>query len=472
MLNVLQSNFKGDTMQGKITNYTKQRYITYAIIAALALILPFIRINGNHFFLLSFDHKKLDLLFVSFSTQELFLMPFVLIGLFLTIFFVTTLAGRIWCAWACPQTIFRVIYRDLIQTKLLKIRKNIKDKQKEYPGNMVKKILAILIFYVLSLIATSNLLWYFVPPEDFFLYLQNPAEHLLLLGILFCASLFLTFDVVYIQEKFCVYVCPYARIQSVMFDHDTVQVVYDEKRGGVIFNGKTKLHKKPPQGECIGCEACVTVCPTHIDIRQGMQLDCINCLECADACSVVQNKLNRPSLIQWTSSQAINTGRKVKYFRFRTVAYLVVLAVVFIALLTMTTKKENMLLNINRSTELYNINKKIDGSLEISNSYIFLFQNTDNKPHEYYFEATVNDSNEKLEILRPKKAFKLEAGEQSKQIVVLKANSELAKDDSKDTILHITIKAYANDDKENISVLRESIFVYPKQTIIQEKLGE
>lgn len=459
-------------MQGKITNYTKQRYITYGVIAVLALILPFVRINGNHFFLLSFDHKKLDLLFVSFSTQELFLMPFVLIGLFLTIFFVTTLAGRIWCAWACPQTIFRVIYRDLIQTKLLKIRKNIKDKQKEYPGNMFKKILAVLIFYVLSLIATSNLLWYFVPPEDFFLYLQNPAEHLLLLGILFCASLFLTFDVVYIQERFCVYVCPYARIQSVMFDHDTVQVVYDEKRGGVIFDGKTKLHKKPPQGECIGCEACVTVCPTHIDIRQGMQLDCINCLECADACSVVQNKLNRPSLIQWTSSQSINTGRKVKYFRFRTVAYLVVLAVVFIALLTMTTKKENMLLNINRSTELYNINKKIDGSLEISNSYVFLFQNTDNKAHEYYFEATVKDSNEKLEILRPKKAFKLEAGEQAKQIVVLKANSELANDDSKDTILHITIKAYANDDKKNISVLRESIFVYPKQTIIKEKLGE
>ena len=105
-------------MQGKITNYTKQRYITYGVIAVLALILPFVRINGNHFFLLSFDHKKLDLLFVSFSTQELFLMPFVLIGLFLTIFFVTTLAGRIWCAWACPQTIFRVIYRDLIQTKL------------------------------------------------------------------------------------------------------------------------------------------------------------------------------------------------------------------------------------------------------------------------------------------------------------------------------------------------------------------
>ena len=461
-----------NTMQARITNYTKQRYIVYFIIAILALVLPFVRINGNHFFLLSFDHKKLDLLFVSFSTQELFLMPFVLIGLFLTIFFVTTLAGRIWCAWACPQTIFRVIYRDFIQTKLLKIRKNIRDKQKEYPGNFSKKILAVLLFYALSLLATSNLLWYFVPPEDFFLYLTDPGEHLLLLGILFCASLFLTIDVVYIQEKFCVYVCPYARIQSVMFDHDTVQVLYDENRGGRIFDGKTKLHKKPPQGECIGCEACVSICPTHIDIRQGMQLDCINCLECADACSIVQGKLNRPSLIQWTSSQSINTGKKVQYFRFRTIAYLLVLLIVLAALLLMSTKKENMLLNINRSTELYSINKKADSSLEIVNSYIFLFQNTDNKPHEYYFEANIKSSGQSLEILRPKKAFVLKPGEQIKQIVVLKTNTALANDDTKDTVLPIIIKAYANDDKQNISVLRESIFVYPKQGLIEEKLGE
>lgn len=457
-------------MQAKITNFTKQRYTVYALIAVIALVMPFIRINGNHFFLLSFDHKKLDLLFVSFSTQELFLMPFILIGLFLTIFFVTTLAGRIWCAWACPQTIFRVIYRDFIQTKLLKIRKNTHDKQKEYPGNLAKKLLAILLFYILSLVVTSNLLWYFVPPEDFFAYIQDPANHLLLLGILFCASLFLTFDVVYIQEKFCVYVCPYARIQSVMFDHDTVQVIYDEKRGGVIYDGKTKLHKKPPQGECIGCEACVTVCPTHIDIRQGMQLDCINCLECADACSVVQKRFDRPSLIQWTSSQAIQTGNKVKYFRFRTVAYLVVLGIVFVALMLMTTKKENMLLNINRSTELYHIQKLSDNSLEVSNSYIFLFQNTDDKPHEYYFEATLRDSGEKLEILRPSKPFTLKPKEQSKQIVVIKAHKELIKDDTKDTVFPMTVKAFAVDDKENIQIFRESIFVYPKQTILQEAL--
>ncbi|EEO7742332.1 TPA: 4Fe-4S binding protein, partial [Campylobacter upsaliensis] len=121
-------------MQGHITHYTQKRYIWYLITTIIIFTLPFIRINDNHFFLLSFDHKKLHLFFTAFDTQEFYLMPFVLILLFLTIFFVTTLAGRIWCAWSCPQTIFRVIYRDIIQTKLLKIRKNINNKQKEYEG--------------------------------------------------------------------------------------------------------------------------------------------------------------------------------------------------------------------------------------------------------------------------------------------------------------------------------------------------
>ncbi|ARJ57193.1 cytochrome c oxidase accessory protein CcoG [Campylobacter cuniculorum] len=448
-----------------LTHYAQKRYLTYFVIMILVLALPFLRINDNHFFLLSFDHKKLNLLFFSFDTQEFYLMPFVLILLFLTIFFITTLAGRMWCAWSCPQTIFRVIYRDLIETKLLKIRQNIHNKQKEYPGHFLKKSIAVILFYIFSLLATSGLLWYFIPPEDFFVYLANPGEHLLLLGILFCSSLFLTFDIVYLQEKFCVYVCPYARIQSVMFDHDTIQVIYDEKRGGVIYDGKIKLHKKPPVGECVGCEACVSVCPTHIDIRKGMQLECINCLECADACSKIQNKFNRPSLINWTSARALETGKGVRYLRFRTIAYGIALSVVFIVLLTMSTKKEHMLLNINRSSELYHISHK-NGNLEITNAYTFLFQNTDSRDHEYYFEVDLEGINQAVKIIRPSKPFKLKAGEKTKKIVVLQANQKLGDDDKKDIIFPLHIKAYALDD-EKIVVFRESIFVYPKNTLLK-----
>ena len=184
--------------------YAKKRYFTYALITIITLVLPFIRIDGNHFFLLSFDHKKLNILFTSFDMQELYLMPFLLVIFFLSIFFMTTLGGRVWCGWSCPQTIFRVIFRDLLQTKIFKIRGNIKDKQRPSKNYPVRKALSVAIFALIAFVAASNLLWYFVPPEDFFVYLQNPAEHKLLFGIVTGFALFLIFDVCFLAENFCI----------------------------------------------------------------------------------------------------------------------------------------------------------------------------------------------------------------------------------------------------------------------------
>lgn len=133
----------------------------------------------------------------------------------------------------------------------------------------------------------------------------------------------------------------------------------------------------------------------------------------------------------------------------------------------MANRKENMLLNINRSSELYSISN-IKGELVVSNSYTFLFQNTDSKPHEYYFKANLEGVNGGIEILKPRKSFTLKAGEQVKKIVVIKATKKLANNDQKDTILPLHIKAYAKDD-EKISISRKSIFVYPKTTIIKDK---
>ena len=189
-----------ESCQSCVTNYTKKRYIGFFAITILVFLLPFLRINGNHLFLLSFDRKELHLFFTAFSTQELYLMPFLLIFFFLFIFFITTLGGRIWCGWSCPQTIFRTIFRDLIQTKLLGIRKTIANKQTETQKGF-KYVLSIVIFAVIALIAASNLIWYFVPPEDFFAYIKNPSEHKLLIGIVFGFTAFLIFDIVILKEK-------------------------------------------------------------------------------------------------------------------------------------------------------------------------------------------------------------------------------------------------------------------------------
>lgn len=439
--------------------YRKKRYTVFAIISLISLVLPFIRLNGNHLFLLSFDRKQLHLFFTTFDMQELYLMPFILILFFLGIFFMTTLGGRVWCGWSCPQTIFRVIYRDLIETALLGIHKSIKNKQKgAEEGSGFKKIVAVTLWAVLALIAASNFLWYFIPPEDFFEYLQNPSEHPVMVGFLAGVALFLVYDVVSLKENFCVYICPYARVQSALFDENTLQTVYDEKRGGIIYDAVsgTKLGSKPPlaSDDCTGCEACVRVCPTHIDIRKGMQLECINCLECADACTPIMEKLGKTSLITWTSSNAIDKGIKTQYIRFRTIAYGVALTIALIALFIMGTKKEYMLLNINRPSQLYKI---LDDGKTIENAYTFLFQNTDSKDHQYYFDI----SHASVKIDKPTEPFLLRAGEKMKKIVLLTSVPEQIKEEGE--ALPIEIKAYALDDKEKIVVLRKTIFIYPKK---------
>ncbi|MGB0989882.1 MAG: 4Fe-4S binding protein, partial [Halarcobacter sp.] len=140
---------EGNAAVLKKTPYRIKRYYAYIIATVVALVIPFIKINGNHIFLLSFDKKQLHLMGIAFDMQELYLMPFLLMLLFLGIFAVTAIGGRAWCGWACPQTIFRVIYRDLIESKLLGLRR-IKNKQKEpnwsKPENASKKVVAVILW--------------------------------------------------------------------------------------------------------------------------------------------------------------------------------------------------------------------------------------------------------------------------------------------------------------------------------------
>lgn len=434
-------------------SYAKRRYIFFACITLFVFILPFIRINDAQLFLLSFDKSRVDLFFTKFDMQELYLMPFLFITLFLSIFFLTTLAGRVWCGWSCPQTIFRAVFRDLLQTKILKIRKNIQNKQNEPQGQILKRAIAIGIWSVLALIIAANFMWFFVPPFEFLAYISDPAEHKILLAFWLGIAAWLVYDVVILKENFCVYVCPYARVQSVMFDSDTIQVIYNQKRGGVIYEGREKFKKPKENGAlCTGCEACVRICPTHIDIRKGMQLECINCLECSDACAKVMGHFNESSLIEWKSINSQNENKKVKIFRFRTVAYLVILCVVLVAAALMSGKKESMLLNINRTSELY----KVLDQGEVENSYVFLVQNTQNKEHTFFFE--IDDKS--IEISRPNRPFTLKAGAKQKVIVTLKSKNENTSE--KDLLKHINIRAFATDEP-TISVQRASTFIYPKR---------
>ena len=454
-----------------------KRYWFYALITAFALIAPWIEVGGNHLFLLSFDKLKLHLAFVQFDMQEMYLMPFILMILFIGIFGLTVVGGRVFCGWMCPQTIFRVIYRDLIETKLLGLRKRIKNKQKDPDlskmENKVKKMIAVLLWTILAFVAAADFLWFFVPPEDFFSYMMHPMDHMVLVGTLTGIAAFLIVDIVMIKENFCIYVCPYSRVQSVLYDDDTVMAIYDPHRGGKIYDDHTKLYSKQkdireaePQSECTACESCVTVCPTHIDIRQGLQLECINCLECVDACTTVMGKLGKESLVRWSSDkEVIFQEGKTNYFRPKVIGYAVILVAIMAILGYMSTTKEHMLLNINKESRLYTVKPHAEGT-RVNNAYVFLLQNTENKDHKFYFDVITPKGYEgKIKILKPSTPFTAHPGAKKKKVVILYTDELIVDDSSKDTIIPITIRAYAMDDKEKIVVDRHSTFTFPRRDI-------
>ena len=445
------------------TSYRKKRYLVYIIATIFSLLLPFIQINGNQIFLLSFDKMQFHLMGTAFDMQELYLMPFLLMLLFLGIFAATSIGGRAWCGWTCPQTIFRVIYRDLIESTLLGLRR-IKNKQKDIDlnktENKVKKIIGVILWSILSLVAASNFMWFFVPPADFFAYIQDPMEHLMLIGIVLSITGFLIYDVIILKEDFCIYICPYSRVQSVLYDNDTMHAIYSTKRGGTIYNEqkeKTIFKIKDfvdPSSECTACEACVTVCPTHIDIRKGLQLECINCLECVDACTTVMGKLGKPSLVQWSSTNTIVEDKPTKVFRKTTFMYFAALALTIGLLFAMSGEKEYMLLNVNKDTELYKIK---EGNV-VTNNYLLLFQNTESKTLTYELEV-VNNPDIKITRFEP---FTLSPGKMAKKVVILETNKLLVNDSSKDTPLTIKFKAYAKEDPEKVKVFRYATFFFPR----------
>jgi cytochrome c oxidase accessory protein FixG len=472
---------KGKEYLAGWVSWRLKRYWFYGIVTILAIVIPWITIDGNHLFLLSFDKLKLHLMFVQFDMQELYLMPFLLMLLFIGIFGITVLGGRVFCGWMCPQTIFRVVYRDFIETTVLGLRKRIKNKQQEPDyskiENKIKRVVAMLIWTGLAFVAAADLMWYFVPPEDFLAYIQNPMDHTVLVGAILVIVGFLVYDIIFLQENFCVYVCPYSRIQSVLYDDDTVMAVYNPNRGGEIYNDKKeKMFTKQKDllavntnAECTTCESCVTVCPTHIDIRKGLQLECINCLECVDACTEVMGKLGKPSLVEWSSEkETLYMKGKTHYLRPKIIGYMAILVIVSIILVMMGSKKEYMLLNINKENRLYSIHKMDDGKVRVDNAYTFLLQNTLNENHDYYFDIVAPQGMEgKIKIGNPTEPFQVKPGVVKKKVVVLYTDENLVNDDRKDTVIPITIKAYATDAKDKVTVIRQSTFTFPRADMLK-----
>jgi len=255
--------------------------------------------------------------------------------------------------------------------------------------------------------------------------------------------------------------------------------IYNPNRGGEIY---TEQHVKNfttqkdllsinPNAECTTCESCVTVCPTHIDIRKGFQLECINCLECVDACTEVMGKLGKPSLVEWSSEkETLFMKGKTNYFRPKIIGYAIILMITTAIIVMMGSEKEYMLLNINKENRLYSINYTDEGKVRVDNAYTFLLQNTLSEDHNYYFDVTAPKGMEgKIKIGTPAEPFKVRPGVVKKKVVVLYTDEMLVKDDRKDTVIPIIIHAYAVDAKDKVTVVRNATFTFPRADLLKDK---
>ncbi|MDR2982144.1 MAG: cytochrome c oxidase accessory protein CcoG [Puniceicoccales bacterium] len=300
--------------------FTTVRKFVAALLIAIYIALPWIKIGGNPAVFLDIAARRFHLFGITLSLTDIWYLFFAVTGLGILIFFTTALLGRIWCGWTCPQTVFldfvfRRIERWLEGDRAA--RRRLDKTAWADPNKIIRRGAKIIIFFIISALIAHIFLSYFVSlPALYTMMSESPLQHWGSFVFVSVATLIFFFNFYWFREQLCIIICPYGRFQSVLIDDDSLVVGYDAKRG--------EPRGKPSQtdvGDCVDCHRCVQVCPTGIDIRQGLQIECVSCSACIDACNEIMDKLKRPrGLIRYDSMHALD-GNKTRFFRPRIVIY-------------------------------------------------------------------------------------------------------------------------------------------------------
>ena len=351
------------SVRGKFT--TIRRW-TFLALHVVLFVTPWVQIGGHPALLFDLPSRRLFVLGATFTAADTVFLLVILLFLAFTLFFVTSLLGRLWCGYACPQTVFLEAWIRPIEqwiegdrsTRLHRERAGVS------PGLIWRKVAKWGVFLLVAFVVSMAFMSYFKVPADLWMGRGSLVEYSIV-GF-FTVVWFL--DFVWFREQFCNYLCPYARFQGALTDDETLQITYLPERGEPR-GGK----QAAADGRCIDCGKCVVVCPAGIDIRDGFQLECIACARCIDACTSVMERLDHETLVAYRSVAQLE-GRKPRLVRPRTVAYAALLVGLVVSGAAMVAGRVPFEATVNRAPgSLFTV----DNDAHVRNTYLLKITNND-----------------------------------------------------------------------------------------------
>ncbi len=315
-----------------------RRLVGYGLIL-LFVLLPHWKINHKPAILLDLLHRQFSFFGLTLLPTDTLLLALFMVSVFLTIFLLTALYGRVWCGWACPQT----VYLEYVFRPIERFFDNTTGKGGK-PSSLTpgwRRSLKFLAYLFVSMLLAHTFLAYFVGVDQLSHWIMgSPFQHPVAFMVMAVVTGMMLFDFGYFREQTCLVACPYGRLQSVLLDKQSIIVAYDAKRGEPRGKLRTELPMATQkQGDCIDCGLCVRTCPTGIDIRQGLQMECVHCTQCIDACDEIMDKVQKPrGLIRYSCQEEIE-GKPHQKLRPRLLIYPLLLLIAISALVVVLSRR-------------------------------------------------------------------------------------------------------------------------------------
>jgi cytochrome c oxidase accessory protein FixG len=441
---------------GEVRGFFKTRRTwVHAFLLLVFLLLPWIHVNGQQLILLNISSREFRFFGMLFRSHDAPLIFFLVMAFVLGLAFVTAIWGRVWCGWACPQTVFvDAVYRRIelwtegnyIQRRLLR--------SKPWTIDKIRKVgFKWVLFILVSSLISHSFIAYFTGSIELVKMMKlPPTENWTYFVLVISFTLVLLFNFAWFREQFCVIMCPYGRIQSVLLEPTSISVVYDEKRGEPR---RSPLNKGTNGGDCVSCNRCVEVCPTGIDIRNGLQMECIACTACMDACDEIMEKVKKPKgLIGY---KTLN-GLPFKMFTLKTAVYGLLILFSIGGLAYSLKTREPVNISVLRAIESpYSFSKdEMDQNQVLNHFRLHLINQTDQNV-SYRVSISEKDQELGMKLIMSQNPFLIDANKSETTHIFIQFNQNLlAADGQLKTKIFLT-------DLENKKIEKEVILLGPRK---------